>query len=113
WTPTSATSRGPRSRPVASSTSPRARWWSCARPSRAATEAPPMTSADALRERAGQLGVETSYWDVAGHHHEASEATLRAIVDVLEVDVTAIAGDVPPVVVGQPSRVFVGGACDA
>jgi 4-alpha-glucanotransferase len=72
-----------------------------------------MTSIDALRERAAHLGVETSYWDVAGHHHEASAATLQAIVDVLEVDVTSIAGDVAPVVVGQPSRVFVAAARDA
>jgi glycosyltransferase involved in cell wall biosynthesis len=63
-----------------------------------------MTSIDALRERGAQLGVETSYWDVAGHHHEASAATLQAIVDVLEVDVKAIAGDGAPVGVGLPSR---------
>lgn len=72
-----------------------------------------MTSIDALRERAGQLGVETSYWDVAGGYHEASEATLRAIVDVLESDAASLAGDVAPVVVGPPGHVFVGAARDA
>ncbi|MET0579688.1 MAG: 4-alpha-glucanotransferase, partial [Ilumatobacteraceae bacterium] len=39
-----------------------------------------------LRDRARSLGVETSYWDVDGHHHDAPEGTLRAVVDVLEAD---------------------------
>ena len=67
-----------------------------------------MTSLDALRERAWQLGVETSYWDVAGQHHEASEATLRAIVDVLDADAVGVFGPVQPVVVGRPDHVTVG-----
>jgi 4-alpha-glucanotransferase len=41
---------------------------------------------DALRRRATDLGVELSYWDVTGHLHQASESTLRAVVDVLEAD---------------------------
>ncbi len=70
---------------------------------------------EALRERASQLGVEPSYWDVSGHYHEASEATLRAIVEVLEADATGPAGSdgVEPVVVGRPSHVAVGAAGDA
>jgi 4-alpha-glucanotransferase len=72
-----------------------------------------VTSIDALREHAWKLGIETSYWDVGGQYHDASEAALRAIVDVLEVDIAAIAGDVPPVVIGRPARVFVGPTSDA
>jgi 4-alpha-glucanotransferase len=48
-----------------------------------------VTDADALRHRATELGVEVSYWDVAGQLHHASESTLRAVVDVLESDVAA------------------------
>ena len=36
-----------------------------------------MSELDALRARAVELGVETSYWDVEGHYHEAPESTLR------------------------------------
>ena len=67
----------------------------------------------ALRERATQLGVETSYWDVAGERHEASEATLRVIVDVLEADAARGGGGVDPVVIGPTRRVPVGSATAA
>lgn len=71
-------------------------------------------TAEALRERARQLGVETSYWDVSGNHHDASDATLRAIVDVLEDDAAGDAGAAsPPVIVGLPERVAVGTATGA
>src|SRR5690349_14136691 len=72
-----------------------------------------MTSSDALHERARELGVEASYWDVAGHLHQASEATLLAIVDVLEPDAVGVSGAVPPVVVGRPDHVVVGAVTDA
>jgi 4-alpha-glucanotransferase len=67
-----------------------------------------------LRARATQLGVETSYWDVAGGYHEASDETLLAIVDVLEADAAASGAGAsgPPVVVGRPDRVAVGAATD-
>ncbi len=68
-------------------------------------------SLEALRQRAGELGVETSYWDVEGQLHHASEATLAAVVDVLEADApTAPAADgLEPVFVGTPGgRVPVG-----
>lgn len=45
-----------------------------------------MTDDDGLRHRAAELGVETSYWDVAGQLHHAPTETLRAVVDVLEAD---------------------------
>jgi 4-alpha-glucanotransferase len=67
---------------------------------------------DALRHRAGELGVETAYWDVQGGYHEASPHTLQAIVDVLEAD-AAPPGAVAPVVVGRPEIVDVGPAGDA
>jgi 4-alpha-glucanotransferase len=66
----------------------------------------------ALRRRAGALGVETSYWDVQGGYHEASDETLQAIVDVLEADAHP-PGAVDPVVVGRPAAVAVGGATTA
>src|SRR5688572_2329180 len=72
-----------------------------------------MSSIDALRERAWRLGVETSYWDVAGQYHEASEATLRAIVGVLDDDAVGVFGAVQPVVVGRSEHVSVGAAADA
>jgi 4-alpha-glucanotransferase len=66
---------------------------------------------DALRRRATELGVELSYWDVTGRLHHASDATLRAVVDVLEADISS--GPTrqlePVVVVGDgPSPVAVG-----
>lgn len=69
-------------------------------------------SIEALRDRAWQLGVETGYWDVSGQHHDASEATLRAIVDVLEADVARSSDGTlsEPVVVGRHAHVDVGGA---
>jgi 4-alpha-glucanotransferase len=72
-----------------------------------------MSSTDALRGRARELGVETSYWDVSGQRHEASDATLRAIVDVLEPDAVGAFGAVQPVVVGRPDHVTVGDVADA
>jgi 4-alpha-glucanotransferase len=48
-----------------------------------------LTDSDGLRRRATELGVETSYWDVAGNLHDAPDATLRAVVDVLEADAAA------------------------
>ncbi len=48
-----------------------------------------MTDDDGLRHRATRLGVEASYWDVAGELHHASVETLHAVVDVLEADETA------------------------
>jgi hypothetical protein len=45
-----------------------------------------LTDDDGLRHRAAELGVETSYWDVAGQLHHAPTETLRAVVDVLEAD---------------------------
>jgi len=51
--------------------------------------------------------VETSYWDVTGQYHEASDETLRAIVDVLAADEQVTAG-IEPVVVGRPADVAVG-----
>ena len=48
-----------------------------------------MTDHDGLRRRATELGVETSYWDVAGELHHAPDETLRAVVDVLEADAAA------------------------
>jgi 4-alpha-glucanotransferase len=71
-----------------------------------------MTTDHALRDRAAALGVETSYWDVAGQYHEASDETLRAIVDVLEAD-QSVAAAVEPVVVGRPGHVAIGDAADA
>jgi 4-alpha-glucanotransferase len=71
-----------------------------------------MTADHDLRDRARALGVETSYWDVTGRYHEASDETLRAIVDVLEPDQRATAG-IEPVVVGRPGEVAVGAAGDA
>lgn len=70
---------------------------------------------EALRERARELGVETGYWDVSGTYHEASDATLQAIVDVLEADAAAAADPAsgPPVVVGRPERIAVGAATEA
>jgi 4-alpha-glucanotransferase len=71
-----------------------------------------MTSDHDLRDRARALGVETSYWDVTGQYHEASDETLRAIVDVLEADRGPDTG-VDPVVVGPAGDVAVGPATDA
>jgi len=76
---------------------------------------PPVTTSetaadlDALRRRATGLGVETSYWDVEGMLHHASEATLRAVVDVLEADAhDGAARRVQPVVVSRGGRVAIG-----
>ncbi len=71
-----------------------------------------MTSDHDLRDRARSLGVETSYWDVGGQYHEASDETLRAIVDVLEAD-RAPHPTVEPVVVGPAGEVAIGAATDA
>ena len=68
-----------------------------------------MTDRDGLRRRAIELGVETSYWDVAGELHHAPEETLRAVVDVLEAD--AAAGGIrqfDPVIVAPAPRLPVG-----
>lgn len=46
---------------------------------------------DPLRQRAVELGVEISYWDVEGQLHHASDRTLTTVVEVLETDA---AGDV-------------------
>ncbi|MET0578471.1 MAG: 4-alpha-glucanotransferase [Ilumatobacteraceae bacterium] len=68
---------------------------------------------EALRERAHALGVETSYWDVTGHYHEAPESTLRLVVDVLEADRAPVAArQLEPVVVGRPGHVDVGRLVD-
>ena len=40
----------------------------------------------ALREHATALGIETSYRDVSGQHHDTPEHTLRQLCDVLEDD---------------------------
>jgi 4-alpha-glucanotransferase len=48
-----------------------------------------LTDDDGLRHRATELGVEVSYWDVAGELHHAAAETLRAVVDVLEADAAA------------------------
>ncbi len=73
-----------------------------------------MIEPDALRRRATELGVELSYRDVTGQLHHASDATLRAVVDVLEADVAdgpaprlepvIVAGATAPVVVGSLSE---------
>ncbi len=56
------------------------------------------------------LGVETFYWDVTGHHHEASDETLRAVVEVLEADdPDGWGGRLPPVVAGGFDDVPAGG----
>ena len=56
--------------------------------------------------------METSYWDVGGQYHEASDETLRAIVDVLEAD-RGPHSVIDPVVVGPPGDVAIGRATDA
>ncbi|HZA84002.1 MAG TPA: hypothetical protein VFC13_21440, partial [Actinomycetes bacterium] len=38
---------------------------------------------DALRRTARERGIATSFTDAAGRHHEASEATLRAVLDAM------------------------------
>ena len=65
-----------------------------------------MDDLDALRHRAGELGVETSYWDVDGNLHEALPTTLRAVVDLLEDDTRPTARRLDPIVTG--SRITVG-----
>ena len=69
-----------------------------------------MIDPDALRRRATEHGVELSYWDVTGQLHHASEPTLRAVVDVLEADVSGgPARQLEPVVVlGSAAHVTVG-----
>lgn len=67
-----------------------------------------------MRERAQQLGVETSYWDVQGQLHHTTEATLRAIVDVLEADAAGTPTEGPPVAVARGGeRVAVGAVPEA
>jgi 4-alpha-glucanotransferase len=46
---------------------------------------------DALRTRAEQLGVQTTYHDVHGVLHRADDATLARVVEVLEADRSAAA----------------------
>jgi 4-alpha-glucanotransferase len=41
---------------------------------------------DALRARAEELGVQVSYTDVGGNHHDADDIALQRVVDVLEAD---------------------------
>jgi 4-alpha-glucanotransferase len=69
-----------------------------------------VTDPDTLRRRATELGVELSYWDVAGQLHHAAESTLRAVVDVLEADASGgLARQLEPVVVvGTTAPVTVG-----
>lgn len=67
----------------------------------------------ALRSRAVELGVEVSYWDVEGGLHHAPEATLLAVVEVLEADRAGPAGQLEPVVVvGQHDTVRFGSLTD-
>lgn len=54
---------------------------------------------EALRRRAGELGVETSYEDVDHQHHVTPVETLRRVVEVLESDVAPDGCSAPPVVV--------------
>ncbi len=57
-----------------------------------------------LRQRAGELGVETGYRDVDGRHHDTPEPTLRQVVEMLEDDLDRTSRSVPPVIViGGPS----------
>jgi 4-alpha-glucanotransferase len=72
-----------------------------------------LTDADALRRRAAQLGVETSYWDVTGQLHHAEEPTLRAVVDVLEADAAADSSrQLEPVMVAPTGPIPVGKLTD-
>lgn len=50
-------------------------------------------NSDALRARAGELGVQVSYHDVDGVLHDADDAVLARVVDVLEADRVAAAID--------------------
>lgn len=83
-----------------------------------------MTDLDALRERAGELAIETFYWDNEGHRHEADPEALQKVVDVVEADYQRSAGRrTHPIVLtarrspGDPGRegehVYAGGASDA
>ena len=58
-----------------------------------------MVQLEALREHATALGIETSYRDVSGQHHEIPEHTLRQLCDVLEEDRGTTSRQVEPVVV--------------
>jgi 4-alpha-glucanotransferase len=72
-----------------------------------------LTHSGGLRRRATELGVETSYWDVAGNLHDAPDATLRAVVDVLEADVAAgSTGHLDPVLVAPAGPFPVHGVTD-
>ncbi len=62
-----------------------------------------MSDLHALRERAVELGVEPSYWDVAGGYHDTPEHTLRAVIEVLEDDADpGTTRRLPPVIIGRP-----------
>ena len=64
---------------------------------------------DALRVRAEQLGVQTSYYDVLGTHHEARPDVLQQVVDVLEADLQSVHdGPVAPIHRADGSPVTVG-----
>ncbi|MEZ4328829.1 MAG: 1,4-alpha-glucan branching protein GlgB [Polyangiales bacterium] len=64
-----------------------------------------MSDIKALRERASVLGVETSYYDIDGTLHEASEDALHAVVTALEGAAPGRpAGDGAPVI--PPVTVF-------
>ena len=66
---------------------------------------------DAVRLRAEELGVQTSYYDVLGTHHEARPEVLRQVVDVLEADLGSVPeGQIAPIHLADGSPVAVGGA---
>jgi 4-alpha-glucanotransferase len=72
-----------------------------------------LTDGDGLRRRATELGVETSYRDVAGRLHRAGEATLRTVVDVLEADAAAGSSrHLEPVLVAPAGPLTVDGVTD-
>ncbi len=65
---------------------------------------------DALRARATELGVQTSYHDVDGGLHEADERVLDQVVQILEVDRAAAAAPsrtVPPLHVATGGPIVV------
>jgi 4-alpha-glucanotransferase len=72
-----------------------------------------LRGAEELRQRAVELGVEVSYWDVAGELHHVPDVTLRAAVEVLEADAAGGHGrQLEPVIIGPVATLPVGSLID-
>jgi 4-alpha-glucanotransferase len=76
---------------------------------------------DILEERAGLVGIEPGYWDIAGHWHVTPAATRRALLEALRLDpedeaaVAAAARDLrdpgpegPPATCPRPQELGIG-----